>query len=94
MEINHHTQKLEFQYESGNQKWISFKHLYSFYKHLYSHEKLRRNHFRNEDICLRVFGWKCWHAPGAAMFALLPHLDDNIYTNEEGDLFIKNSSSG
>jgi len=92
IEINHSDQKLKFRYERGNPYSIIFNHLYKFYEYLYSQEEIKRNYFRNEENCKHVFGWKCWHAPGAAMYALLPHLDDNIRASTQGDLSITNPS--
>lgn len=80
--------RCEFEYQSGNRKWIELDILYSLYEELYRAGRLSGRDFSTDpDYCERVTGRRYWHAPGAAMMALLPLLDDRVgYAN--GELFI------
>lgn len=66
----------EIEYESGNRKTIKVEELYTLYAHLYAHNKLTNEYMLENHE--EVLGWKHWHAPGSAMLAILPHIDDKI----------------
>ena len=66
--------------DTGNVKAVSLDELYALYKELYSNGWLTRKYM--EINCQRILGWKTLHAPGAAMRAILPVLDDDILVHE------------
>lgn len=78
-----------FEYESGRQKSIPLTELYALYRELYEIGELLRSYLRDPENSVRVLGRKTWHAPGAAMYALLPLLDDGIKVSEGGHLFVE-----
>lgn len=86
--IDEAEKRCEFEYESGNRRWIPLEDLYAVYEELYRMGRLSTAYLRDADNCERVLGRRHWHAPGAAMLALLPHLDDRI-VSAEGQLLIK-----
>ncbi len=84
--------RCEFEYESGTRKWIPLDDLYAVYAELYRRERLSRAYLKDPDNSQRVVGRRYWHAPGAAIFGLLPVLDDRIGSSD-GELFVKPSPS-
>ena len=63
-------------YSSGNEIGVTLEDVYALYRELYTCGKLTNGHM--EQHCREILGWSSWHAPGSAMFALLPLLDDHI----------------
>jgi len=84
--IDETTQQYKIKYESGNTKKISIEDLYVLYSELYKIGSLTNSYMQQH--CERLLDWSKWHAPGSAMFALLPFLDDNIQV-QKGELHIK-----
>jgi hypothetical protein len=81
--------RCNFRYESGREdKWITLDDLYALYEELYRCGRLPRNHLRNPANSMRIVGRASWHAPGAAIYALLPHLDDKITVLQGGHLVV------
>jgi hypothetical protein len=76
-------------YESGRVRAISFDELYALYAELYKNGSLSRSYLRDPETCQRVIGRRHWGPPGAAMYALLPLLDDKIAVEEGGHLLVE-----
>jgi hypothetical protein len=53
--------------------------IYALYRELYTRGELTNDHM--EQHSRKILGWSSWHAPGSAMFALLPLLDDHTLTS-------------
>jgi len=83
-----------FEYESNRQKSIPLTDLYAVYRELYKQGCLPRAYFRDPENCLRVLGRRSWHAPGAAIYALLPLLDESIKVKEGGHLRVRGWKKG
>jgi len=69
----------EIEYPSGNRIVVSLNDLYALYGELYAHGFLTASSVKKD--LQRILGWKTWHAPGRALFAILPHVDDSIRKN-------------
>jgi hypothetical protein len=80
--------KLSIRYESSRLRPIKIAHLVAFLRELYRVGRLPRNYFRNQSNCRRIFGWSTWHAPGAAMYAILPVLDHDVEKDSECGLVV------
>ena len=88
--IRHSERAYEIEYESGNRpKPISLEYLAALYRELYEVGKLTNNHMGKHYK--RILGWSSWHAPGSAMMAILPLIDDDIGV-ERGQLHLKSFS--
>ncbi len=88
LSLNELKKNCTFRFESGHPKAIPFDDLYAIYTELYARGDLPRDFLRNSENSLRVMGRKSWHSPGAAMYALLPLLDDAIKIVGRGHLFL------
>jgi hypothetical protein len=80
---------LKVQYESGRIRSIQLVHLANFLRELYRIGALPRNYFRDSSNSMRVFGWRTWHARGAAMYAILPHLDPAVQVDSDCGLTVQ-----
>ena len=80
---------LRVRYESGRIRRLLLKELVALVHELYLIGSLSRNYFREPSNTLRVFGRPFWHAPGAAMFAILPKLDPQIMVDAKCGLVLK-----
>jgi hypothetical protein len=80
---------LKVQYESGRVRSIQLVHLAHLSRELYRIGALPRNYFRDSSNSMRVFGWRTWHAPGAAMYAILPHLDPAVQVDSDCGLVVQ-----
>ena len=73
-------------YPTGNQKNISFKELYEMYCELMDNGYLDCPYMaKNYRKVLKR--WKAWTAPGSAMLAILPLLDERIRV-DGGKIFL------
>ncbi len=72
------SKRLIIRYESGNSIAIDIEKVYAVYAELYRLGAMPRNYFNNQATCMRVLGMRQWHAPGAAMLALLPVVDTKV----------------
>jgi len=70
------TGEIAIRFQSGAVHRVAVQDLIAFLGELYRVGCLPRDYFRDPANSLRVFGTKSWHAPGAAMFALIPVLDE------------------
>ena len=66
----------EIEYPSGNRIVVRIDDLYALYCELYARGYI-------DGSCIssnvqRILGWKTWHAPGRALLAILPLIDDSI----------------
>ena len=77
-----------FRYESNKLKAIVFDELYEVYKELYVRGNLPRDFMKQPGNSIRLINKKTWHAPGAAMYALLPRLDSAIKVETGGHLVV------
>jgi len=75
----------DVEYNSGNIRKVKLDDLYNLYKELYGNQYLDSPYMTQNHK--RILGWSDWHAPGSAMMAILPHLDDDIKV-ERGKLYI------
>jgi len=80
--------RLDILYESGRVHSISLLEMKAMIDELYRVHVLPRKYFRNQANARRVFGSPHWHAPGAAMHALLPRLDPAVHADEHGNLYL------
>jgi uncharacterized HhH-GPD family protein len=76
-------------YPSENVISVRFDDLYNLYKELNLRGELDNSYMKIN--CKKVLGWSNWHAPGSAMFAILPLIDNGI-RSEKGRLFITKHS--
>jgi len=77
--LEEHPRRYRIKYASGNHVWVSLQRLYNVYRELYRVGQLCGSDFSDDpDYCERVLGKRTWHAPGRAIFAVLPLLDSNI----------------
>jgi len=74
------------QYESGNTKRIKLDQLYALYAELHLRGELSYQYMGQH--VKQILGWSQWHAPGSAMMAILPVLDERI-VSKGGTLFIR-----
>ena len=80
---------LKVLFESGRVRRLLVDELCLILKELYRVKSIPRGYFRNPSNCMRVLGRKSWHAPGAAMFAILPKLDSKIRVDEKSGLILE-----
>jgi transcriptional regulator with XRE-family HTH domain len=66
----------EIEYASGNRILVRMDDLYALYRELYARGSIDGTYV--SDNVQRILGWKTWHAPGRALFAILPLVDDSI----------------
>jgi len=64
------------EYPSSKRIVVSLNDLYALYRELYAHGFLTASHVTKN--LQRILGWKAWHVPGRALFAILPRVDDSI----------------
>ena len=72
-------------YNSGNERTVKLDELYALYLTLCRSGSLINTNMERD--CKQILGWKHWHAPGSAMFAVLPRLDKQI-RSEGGNLYV------
>ncbi len=80
--------RLHVLFESGTTHRITIDDLLAILKELNVVRALPRDYFRNPENSLRVLGRSYWHAPGAAILAILPQLDSHVKINERCCLFL------
>jgi len=84
-ELDEERRRYRVRYPSGNRMWVMSDRLYALYREVYARGELRGSDLdEDDDYCVRVFGKRTWHAPGRAMFSVLPLLDDQIRWRTEG----------
>lgn len=70
-------------YESGNTIGVKLTDVYNVYKELYRRKRLESTYM--EENYERILpDWPRWHAPGRAILAILPKLDENIEVEYRG----------
>jgi hypothetical protein len=71
-------QEYEVEYESGcgAPRPITAEGLYAVVCEVYRIGRVTNKYM--EDNCQRLLGWRSWHSPGSALFAILPQLDERI----------------
>jgi transcriptional regulator with XRE-family HTH domain len=72
-----HEYEIEYGTKSASRATVTLEDLYALYCELYRNGVLSNKHMR-EHLGQILPGWRSWHAPGSAMFAILPLLDDKI----------------
>jgi hypothetical protein len=78
--------RYEVEYDSGKRIEVSSDELYALYRELYARGSLTNQYMKVN--ARPVLGWSSWNAPGSAMFAILPRIDDAIGV-EGGSLRIR-----
>lgn len=68
--------RYEVRYPSGRSAFVTSDELYALYHELYARGTLTNSYMRAN--VRRVLGWASWNAPGSAMFAVLPRIDEAI----------------
>jgi hypothetical protein len=89
--VREEDQTLRVRFQSRRLRRIKLDDLYAIYTELYRLGRLPRNHFLDRSNSMRVLRKGYWHAPGAAMFAILPELDSSIIIEKGGHLSVSNA---
>lgn len=55
------------------------------YKELYRIQKMPRDYMREHP---QIVGLTQWRQPGSTIYAILPHLDDNVHADAGGNLSV------
>lgn len=76
VDTNLTSQTYTIRYPSGNDIVVTLEDVNAVYCALYARGELTNDHM--EEHCREILRWPRWHAPGSAMFAILPRLDDHI----------------
>ncbi len=84
-------QRYKIQYPRRYTAWVHLHKLYTLYCEVYQVGSLTRAYMNKH--CRRLLNRSTWQIPGAAMLAILPLLDDTIYS-EGGALYIRNEEWG
>lgn len=80
--------QLRVKFESGSVHPISMDDVLAIISEIYRVREMPRGYFRDRNNSLRVLGRSYWHAPGAAILAILPHLDPSIKVDEKCSLYL------
>lgn len=76
VDISKKRYQIEYERTKSWPKPITLAELYALYCELHGVGELSNRYM--EAHCRQVLGWPRWHAPGSAMMAILPKLDDSI----------------
>jgi hypothetical protein len=77
--------RYEVEYPSGKRYVVSSDELYAVYGELYGRGSLTSAYMK--DNARRLIGWSSWDRGGAAMVAILPHLDE-VIRDVKGSLYL------
>jgi len=75
-------------FKSGRTRRLAVDDIIAILKELYIVRTMPRNYFRSPEKSLRVLGRSYWHAPGAALLAILPRLDSDVRVDRQCGLFL------
>jgi len=81
--------RLAIRFQNGKVRKARVRDIFALYRELYRLRCLPRNYMRNPNNAKRVVGRSHWHAPGAAIYAIIPHLDTDIKVADGGHLYMK-----
>lgn len=73
--------QIEYGRSGNTPKPITLNDLYALYCELCRNGQLTNEYVR-ANLARILPDWTSWHMPGSAMFAILPHLDDNIHSGD------------
>ena len=66
----------QIEYPSSSRMIVRLDDLYALYREIYARGSIDGAYVRKN--VRRILGWKTWHAPGRALFAILPLVDDSV----------------
>jgi transcriptional regulator with XRE-family HTH domain len=69
-------EEYQIEYPSSSRMIVRLDDLYALYREIYARGSID-GAYVSKNV-QRILGWKTWHAPGRALFAILPLVDDSI----------------